>query len=147
MITWCFVYSWNIKYRNVYTGAGVQIPMYLVLGNHDYGNTLTVPYTSAQAQIQMTFDPIYNADKRWNMPDHNFTMTYEVPQSGGKHLQIVYIDSCRICPSETKGSSTYSGLSAAQQATLTTQHLAWLSQTLAASTATWIFVVGHYQCK
>jgi len=132
--------SWFNKYYNVYTGKGNQIPWYLVLGNHDYGKYTTGQRTVAKAQIDHT-----KIDTRWNMPDHNFTKVVEVPGSGGKHMEFVFIDTPRLSPSETSGTDTDYGVSAALQAAMTASHLAWIEQTLAASTATWLIVVGHYQ--
>ena len=34
------------------------------------------------------------------MPDHEYTVTYEIPNSGGSTLQVVFIDACIIAPDE-----------------------------------------------
>ena len=136
--------SWFNKYYNVYTGKGNQIPWYAVLGNHDYGRYVTGTPTSAKAQIDHS-----KIDKRWNMPDHNFTKTVVVPGSGGKHLQLVFIDTPRLSPTDAPGTSVGNvyGITAAKQASMQAQHLAWVKQTLAASTATWLLVIGHYNSE
>jgi len=59
-------------------------------------------------------------------------------------MEFVFIDTPRLSPSETSGTNTDYGVSAALQAAMTASHLAWVRDTLAASTATWLFVVGHY---
>ena len=68
---------WKSKFSNVSTGAGVQLPIYAVLGNHGYGKYdqvnpgfPAVHKTSAAAQIEFSRMKI---DPRWNMPDHNLT--------------------------------------------------------------------------
>jgi len=118
-----------------------QIPWFVVLGNHDYGRYTTGTPTVAKAQIDHS-----KIDKRWNMPDHNFTKTVVVPGSGGKHLQIVFIDTPRLDYMAAPGTSPGNvyGITTAQAQSLSAQHLLWVRQTLAASTATWLFVIGHY---
>ena len=128
--------QWASVFRNVYTSAGTQIPWYVILGNHDY-------YAGAvpQAEIQYTQQHI---DNRWMMPDHNYTMTWEIPGSGGKHLQIVFIDTPRISPTT---SAIVRQTSLVVENALIAEHLAWLDMTLKASTATWLIVAGHYHGK
>lgn len=133
--------SWLTKYYKVYNKAGHQIPWYVVLGNHDWGTHTTGPRTRAFAQVEHS-----QHDWRWNMPDLNYTKTWIVPQSGGRHLQIVFIDTCKLNPNIAAGSSNFEvyGITEDMMTNWRNEQLAWIEETLAASTASWLFVVGHY---
>ena len=78
------------------------------------------------------------------MPDHNYTVTYVVPGSGNKHLQIVVLDCGQITDNDP-GVDYW--IPKANQAVVRAQHLAWLNATLSSSSATWVFVVSTYESK
>ena len=129
---------WTSMFENVYSQASLNIPWYSVLGNHDYDSA-----KSPQYEIQYSIQKLGKG--RWKMPDHNFTVTMAIPNAAGATIQFVFIDTERIAPEET--SSTKSGGVNPVTTSQTTTQLAWLKATLAASTATWLFVVGHYHGK
>jgi len=124
--------QWYSDYTSVYTGAGLNIPFFAVLGNHDY-------YAGAVPQAEILYTTL-NLDNRWNMPDHNYTLIYPIPGST-KTLQLVFIDTPRISP------TTSSTINPTNAVALQAQAIAWFKQTLAASTATYIIVCGHYHGK
>ena len=125
---------WNSVFENMYLQTSLlNIPWYSVLGNHDYNGNPT-------AQIQYYQQKL--GYKRWYMPDHNYTMLYTIPNSGGRHIEFVFIDAPRIAPLET--SSTQISNTALMNS-MAAQQVAWLDKTLSKSTATWVAVVGHYQ--
>ena len=124
--------QWNTIYRRVYTAASLNIPFFAILGNHDY-------YAGAVPQAEILYTRL-NLDNRWNMPDHNYTLIYTIPGSS-QTLQLVFIDTPRISP---KTSST---INPSNYLTLQAEAIAWLKQTLAASTATYLIVCGHYHSE
>lgn len=136
-------YSWTWKFTNIYTGQGVKIPWYAVLGNHDYGKGLTTPKTSAQAQILYSR---LKVDPRWNMPDHNYTKIVQIPNSR-RRIQLVFIDTCRLSPTETTGTTTVYGMSQSLINAMQASQLQWIDDTLRASTASYLLVTGHYHGK
>jgi hypothetical protein len=107
------------------------MPIYAILGNHDYHN-------NPNAQIEYSKQ---NIDKRWKMPSHDYNVIYPIPGSVGETVQIVFIDTCLLAPSETF--ETMMGMYAVTEADVNS-HLASLETVLASSTATWLLVAGHY---
>ena len=84
--------QWNTTYSNVYN-SNLDIPWYSILGNHDY-------HQNPEAEIQYS---INRRDNRWHMPDHDYTVIYEIPNSDSLEkctLQVVFIDSCILAPNE-----------------------------------------------
>ena len=82
---------WETSYRNNY-GEDLNIPWYSILGNHDY-------HQNPEAEIQYSLN---ERDNRWNMPDHEYTAIYEIPNTDGLTLQVVFIDTCIIAANEIK---------------------------------------------
>lgn len=74
---------WDTYYRDVYTAKGLDVPLYAVLGNHDYY------FGNPQAQIEFFRQRM---DNRWYMEDFFYTVNYSLGGSNNKTLQIVYID-------------------------------------------------------
>ncbi len=127
---------WKSIYSDVYNAPSLQtIPWYAILGNHDYRK-------NPEAQIDFTR---HHRDDRWTMPDHDFRRVYTIPANDATStntLEIIFIDTPLIAPMEAP-ETTPNGKSAVSAET-TEQHLEWIEQTLAASTATWLIVAGHY---
>eukprot|EP01079_Euglenida_sp_SAG-EU17-18_P006554 gene6554-6303_t len=67
------------KFTGVFAHPSLQVPFYLVFGNHDLGFP-----GNASAQL------LYRGDPRWNMPDILYTMTFPVGGTG-KVLTIVFV--------------------------------------------------------
>ena len=42
---------WKSKFSNVYSGAGVQLPVYAILGNHDYGRYFNLDGISSTNRV------------------------------------------------------------------------------------------------
>jgi len=130
--------QWQTVYENIYNGpylSNPDIKWYSVLGNHDYGLAKSPLY-----EIQYSLQNLGTG--RWYMPDHNFTVIKTIPNSGGATLQFVFFDTQRIAISETSNTMT-GGVNPVTLAQCNAQ-LQWLASTLASSTATWLFVIGHY---
>lgn len=124
--------KWETIYRQVFTGKNLYCPWYSVLGNHDY-------LTNPQAQIDYYLE---KRDSRWIMPwkYYHVTKTY-----GNITVQIICIDTVSLDLISAPGLLPREvikkeGLS---QSASDTQ-LVWIEETLAASTADWLVVIGHY---
>ena len=135
--------NWKSKFKDIYTGPGMQKPIYAVLGNHDYGKYATGRHTSASAQIAYSKKKL---DWRWNMPDHNFTLTKTIPGSKDT-IQIVFIDTPRLQPQSAPGTGLDYGVPVTLQNSMKASHIAWITSTIKASTAKFLIVIGHYHSK
>jgi len=122
-------------FEDVYTNKSLQIPFYVVAGNHDHMNNVT-------AQIFYS-----NHSSRWTYPDLYYTFTHSFNTSGGmRTAQFILIDTV-----------VFSGLSYHDELTnefikptgpldqlAADEQYEWLKQTLDTSTADYIWVGGHY---
>ncbi len=109
--------QWRSSFEDVYTGAHLQTPWYVALGNHDYGQ-------SPQAQVDYT-----HISPRWRMPARYYT----IPGSeiGYPAADLFILDTSPVVDAD------YSAQNPAAQ-------LAWLDQALSASTAPMKLVFGHH---
>lgn len=123
---------WDSVYRYVYTSPYLDIPWYVILGNHDY-------HRNPQAQIDY-----YNhhRDERWIMPGHIYNTVYPIPGGSGETLEIIFIDTARLATTETE--QTAPGGIHEVTPEQKERHLRRLEHFLAHSTARWLLVAGHY---
>lgn len=116
---------WLTSFEEIYTGSSLQVPWYVVLGNHDYrGN--------AQAQVDYS-----KRSKRWRMPARYFKRTEKLP--GGGSLDLFFLDTNVFLEGYQKDRA-YGDL--AQQSP--DAQLRWLDDALKDSNAEWRIVVGHH---
>lgn len=106
---------------------------YTIYHSHDY-------HQNPQAQIDFYMN---KRDNRWTMPDHTYNIYRSLSNSaGGATLEIIFIDTPILCPSETEETAP-GGIHAVTEAAYTAAYQQ-LVTLLAQSTATWLFVAGHY---
>lgn len=87
---------WTSLWTDVYMPySSLNIPWYAVLGNHDYG----YGQQGVQAQIDRTWLDTDGAST-WVMPATNYTQRFDIPSGG--YVQIVFIDTTTLAPSENK---------------------------------------------
>jgi len=128
---------WTSVYTNVYNYESLQIPWYVIFGNHDYGSKNGVG--SLQAQIDFGTQ---SYDDRWTA-GYCYMKSYNVPESGSS-LDIVFIDTTLIAPEETYMTSTSAGVSYETQQTRKQEQLTCLEDYLSNSAADYLVVAGHY---
>lgn len=115
---------WLTSFENVYSGFGLFVPWYAVLGNHDYRGNY-------QAEIDYT-----NVSQRWNMPAQYYVREmYE----DNIHVKFVFLDTSPFEDGyyeEEKYKNVWTQDS--------TRQLVWMDSVLADNTADWKVVVGHH---
>jgi acid phosphatase len=126
--------KWKTSFESIYTAASLQVPWYIVLGNHDYGGNV-------QAQIDYT-----KTSKRWNLPARYYSFEKKVEES----ISVLFImmDSNPFIESYKKGEKSNAELNDNSINELrqqdTQQQLRWLDSTLSVSTAIWKIVCAHH---
>lgn len=117
---------WESSFEDIYSGNFLQVPWYVVLGNHDYR-------TNPQAEID------YSAKSaRWTMPSRYWVTDMELEDEKGD-ARFVFLDTSPFEDTyytETKYKNVWSQDSTAQ--------LVWMDSVLAHATQTWRIVVGHH---
>lgn len=118
---------WRTSFEEVYHHFALQLPWYVVLGNHDYrGN--------AQAEIDYT-----KVSRRWNMPDryYNFDRTSD----DDARLSFIFIDTSPF-DHDYYTEETYRSAVITQD---TAKQKIWLDSLLnIKQSSDWLFVSGHH---
>lgn len=116
---------WTESFESVYTDPALRIPWYACLGNHDWRGDV-------EAQILRS-----RAGDRWQMPDYHYSALI----GPGGMLELVVLDTTTLLPRYRPGGAE---AIAATEELCPDDQLAWLTRTLARSTARWRLVVGHH---
>ncbi len=115
---------WQKSFEDVYTADALQIPWYVILGNHDHRGNV-------QAQVDYS-----QIDNRWIMPAPYFSREFMLEDS--TTALFVFLDTTpledEIVTEDEFGQPT-------DEPAL---QLKWLAETLATSTADWRLVFGHH---
>jgi tartrate-resistant acid phosphatase type 5 len=116
---------WHQTFENVYTADSLQVPWYVILGNHDYrGN----------CEAQLDYGKTH---PRWIMPARYYAHLY--PIDAATNLECFYIDTSPMI----EGYKHEHDMKAIFTQDVGSQ-LEWLDRSLAASKAQWKFVLGHH---
>jgi len=121
-------------FEEIYNGQALEVPWYVTSGNHDhYGN---VSAQWAYSQIS----------KRWNFPSAYHDHTFSV--GNGKVLHIVMIDtiilSGNLVTEDVNDTRYFDQPIGPEDQNAADDQWTWIEQTLNASTADYLYVVGHF---
>jgi acid phosphatase len=117
--------QWQKSFENVYAEPSLQVPWYVVLGNHDYHGNCDAQLDYAQTH------------PRWIMPARYYLQSF--PLEGAMRADFFYLDTSPMILAY----QTDPKLKAILTQDVPRQ-IAWLEHSLAASTAPWKIVVGHH---
>ena len=125
-------------FEDVYTAASLQVPWYLHAGNHDW-------HTVANTSAEIAYTQRKGTSGRWNMPAYYYTFnkTFAPATGAPVTVQWVFIDTVILCGLSTPGQPELPPTKWHDEKA-TADELAWITSTLAASTADWLLVSGHY---
>ncbi|MCS6808933.1 MAG: metallophosphoesterase, partial [Bacteroidota bacterium] len=110
--------QWKTKFEDVYTCTDLQIPWYVVLGNHDHRGNI---------QAQRDY---HKKNPRWNLPNRYYHVRMYAADS--TTLDIFALDTDPLHRNDTA---------------FLFEQSAWLHRCLAASQAHWKIVVGHHMIR
>ncbi len=115
--------QWRRSFEAVYHQPSLQRPWPIVLGNHDYRGNV-------EAQIA------YSArSARWQLPARHYLR--HLPLGDGTAAAMFFLDTSPFIRKYLGTTTRIAGQDPAAQ-------LAWLRQSLAASSARWKIVIGHH---
>lgn len=118
---------WRESYEAVYNSPSLQIPWYVVLGNHDY-----------QGCVQAQLDYVY-LSARWRLPARYYAIEKAIDATASALL--VFLDTSPFLSSYQPNGPEYIESLRGQDPE---SQLTWLHPTLAASKAAWKLVFGHH---
>ena len=118
--------QWQTSFEKVYSAASLQVPWYVILGNHDYHN-------NCDAQIAYG-----QTNKRWNMPARYFQQTHRIDASTA--VDFFYLDTTPMLKGYYSEKKTRDHVATQD----TRKQLDWFKTALAASTAPWKIVFAHH---
>ncbi|XP_055954885.1 tartrate-resistant acid phosphatase type 5 [Patella vulgata] len=104
-------------FENVYTSAAINIPWYLIAGNHDY-------YGNVSAQIAYT-----KVSKRWNFPHLYHSQSFNIPGTSDT-IDILMIDTVLLCETDDREQRD--------------NQWEWIERNLKNSNAKYLFTAGHH---
>jgi len=118
--------QWQSSFEKVYTAPSLQVPWWVVLGNHDY-------HGNCDAQIDYS-----KTSKRWNMPARYFTRTEKI--SHHHSVDFFYLDTTPMSKLDSDETEFHDKVKSQD----IPKQVAWLESALAASTAPWKIVIAHH---
>ncbi|KAK6187704.1 hypothetical protein SNE40_005668 [Patella caerulea] len=104
-------------FENVFTSDALNIPWYLIAGNHDY-------HGNVSAQIAYT-----KISKRWNFPDLYHLQSFTIPGTSDT-IDILMIDTVLLCESHDRKEID--------------NQWEWIERHLRNSNAKYLFTAGHH---
>lgn len=123
-------------FESVYHHQELQVPWYIIGGNHDYRGNIT-------AQLQYGQNP----NTRWVYPDFNhravkeFTVDNDDGSASSVKLEIILIDTVQLAPEPCwECHETLAGIPGGDRATVI---LEWIKSALHESDADYLLVAGH----
>jgi len=121
-------------FENVFSQDELQVPFYVIAGNHDHGGNVT-------AQVAYTQD-----SKRWTYPDFWYDVTESFTTAEGQIVstQIVQIDTVTISGMSDEDSEKTGLFHPHAMEALLDEQMQWLEMKLASSTADYLWIGGHY---
>lgn len=126
-----FSTSWSTVYNS---GSMKTLPWYVIAGNHDHEGNVT-------AEVEFTnLDPT----KRWNYPDFFYKKSFS---GDGVSIDVIMIDTVDLCGSnkvQDHGVEGYFDPLPTMDSTATNTNWQWIEDQMAASTADYLFIGGHY---
>ncbi|ESO94600.1 hypothetical protein LOTGIDRAFT_161303 [Lottia gigantea] len=117
-------------FEKIYTADSLQVPWYLVAGNHDHNGNVS-------AEIEYT-----KISKRWNFPQLYYTLSFAVPGSGAT-VDIIMIDTVTLCGNVDDDFHNYQPTGPANVKVAEDQW-EWIENSLSKSSATYLLVAGHF---
>jgi len=118
--------GWKKSFEDVYTQPALQVPWYVVLGNHDYRG-------DSQAELDYA-----KKSKRWRMPGRYWAHREKLP--GGGVAEFFFLDTSPFAEHYGRERHKYPQLAAQDE----DAQLRWLERALRESRAEWRIVVGHH---
>lgn len=117
---------WNLSYEFVYTGAHLQCPWYIVLGNHDYRG-------APSAEIQYS-----QMSNRWTLPSKYYREQFVF--GSNETIDLFFMDSNPYQKDLLSAANAYPELNS--QDTIIQD--GWIASGLRNSSSSWKLVFGHH---
>lgn len=121
----------DFAFEKVYTAPSLQVPFWVVLGNHDY-------HKSAQGELDYAAQR--RGSGRWTMDARHWSRTVDV--SPGVKAKFIFLDTTPFVAEYQNGEEGESMSEVRKQDS--NRQLAWLEKELSEPGITWRIVCGHH---
>lgn len=121
----------DLAFEKVYTAPSLQVPFWVLLGNHDYHKSV---------QGELDYAAQRKGSGRWTLPSRYWSRTVDV--APGTKAKFVMLDTSPFVRAYATGKEAKGLIDAAKQDTAA--QLAWLDQELAEPGIAWRIVCGHH---
>jgi len=118
--------QWKSSFEDIYSAPSLQIPWWVILGNHDYRG-------DSQAQLDYA-----KTSQRWRLPKRWYSFTDAVPD--GTQVEVFMLDTSPFIQIYYADG----GVETKVVGQDTQAQLAWFEKALGDSKADWKIVVGHH---
>ncbi|EGD77126.1 type 5 acid phosphatase [Salpingoeca rosetta] len=127
-------FRFRATFEDVYTDDSLQIPFYVVAGNHDHLGNIT-------AQIEYS-----KISSRWTMPDTHYkrTFSFNSGKGGNTTLDLIMIDTVLLAGNSDLLPDKFGELPGPADPELAETQWQFIEQSIKESTADYLWVGGHY---
>ncbi|XP_067678080.1 tartrate-resistant acid phosphatase type 5-like [Haliotis asinina] len=115
-------------FEDVYTAPSLQVPWYIVAGNHDHRGNVS-------AEIMYS-----KKSNKWRFPDFYYPLRFNIPNSNAT-IDFVMIDTVVLCG---QADDVILHPEGPEDVKAAASQWIWIDQQLRASKATYLFTAGHY---
>ncbi|KAI6171051.1 Tartrate-resistant acid phosphatase type 5 [Aphelenchoides bicaudatus] len=136
-------FRFKAVFENPYSDKRLQVPWYMIAGNHDH-------LGSVPAQIAYT-----QKSNKWTFPNYYYKASYAFGTGKQTTVDFIFIDTIVLCGQtiDVDGKTLFNWVTAnfkvpekpeKKHEKMAVEQWKWLEQQLKESTADYIFVSGHY---
>jgi acid phosphatase len=118
-------------FEKVYTAPSLQVPFWIILGNHDY-------YESVQGELD--YAKQRRGTGRWTLPSRYWSRTIDI--APGTKAKFIFLDTSPFVRKYANGKESKGLIEATKQDTAA--QLAWLEKELSEPGIAWRIVCGHH---
>nr|KAG5714028.1 hypothetical protein BaRGS_020356 [Batillaria attramentaria] len=119
-----------VTFEDIYSQKSLQIPWYLVAGNHDHNGNVS-------AQIAYS-----KVSKRWNFPNYYYPLKFTIPGTSDS-VEFVMMDTVLLC-GNTGDDRLHTQPAGPADKQVANDQWTFVQNSLQNSKATYLFTAGHF---
>lgn len=127
-------FRFNVTFEDVYRQPSLQIPWYLIAGNHDHAGNVTAQIAYSQHS------------PRWRFPDYyySFHQTFNDEKGRRRQVHVVMLDTVLLAGNNDDNEDRFMPPPGPRDPQVAETQWQWLENELSESTADYLWVTGHF---